>query len=130
MKNPLNDKSNKITSATKLSKANVPDAIAARKKKMPANKSPAKLKKPSPVQSHLAVDTQVTKYPPRGKLGRIISLLERADGTTLTELMTETGWQAHSVRGALSTLKKRLDRPLNSSIDKAGTRSYRLGRSA
>ena len=36
------------------------------------------------------------------KKADIIRLLERAKGVTLAELMTATGWQAHSVRGFIS----------------------------
>jgi len=48
------------------------------------------------------------------KKADIIRLLERAKGATLAELMTATGWQAHSVRGFISgTLGKRLLRTIN-----------------
>ncbi|MBI4030858.1 MAG: DUF3489 domain-containing protein [Proteobacteria bacterium] len=36
-----------------------------------------------------------------------MSALQRDDGATVTELMEVTGWQAHSVRGFLSTQKKK-----------------------
>ncbi len=43
------------------------------------------------------------------KLGQLIELLKRKNGATLSEAMTLTGWQAHSVRGAMSgAIKKRL----------------------
>lgn len=39
----------------------------------------------------------------------VLALLRRENGATLAELMTATGWQAHSVRGFISgTLRKRL----------------------
>jgi hypothetical protein len=34
----------------------------------------------------------------------VVALLERARGATLEELMAETNWQKHSVRGFISTL--------------------------
>ena len=44
---------------------------------------------------------------PGGKLGTLIALLQRPDGATLDQLSSATGWQAHSVRGAISgALKK------------------------
>lgn len=44
-----------------------------------------------------------------------IRLLERAKGGTLAELMTATGWQAHSVCGFISgTLGKRLKMKIDS----------------
>ncbi len=43
------------------------------------------------------------------KTARLIALLRRKDGATIADLIEVTGWQAHSVRGALSgTLKKKL----------------------
>jgi predicted transcriptional regulator len=34
-------------------------------------------------------------------------LLSRAGGATLQEIMAETGWQKHTVRGFISTLTKK-----------------------
>ncbi len=76
-----------------------------------------------PVGSAAAENTSAVH---RGKLGQVITLLEQPDGVTLIDLMAATGWQAHSVRGALSTLKKRLGRPLNSTLRSDGLRHYRL----
>jgi hypothetical protein len=36
------------------------------------------------------------------KLERLVGLLRRPGGASLAELCTATGWQAHSVRGALA----------------------------
>jgi len=38
---------------------------------------------------------------------RMMALLERAEGASVTEIAAVTGWQAHSVRAALSGLRKR-----------------------
>jgi len=44
---------------------------------------------------------------PKGKLGALVELLQRPGGATVSDMMTATGWQAHSVRGAMSgSLKK------------------------
>ena len=44
--------------------------------------------------------------PTETKSAAIQRLLTRKSGATLTSLQTATGWQAHSVRAALSTLRK------------------------
>ena len=50
-----------------------------------------------------------TVAPPPGKVERIIALMQRPEGAELAELMAATGWQAHSVRGAISgSVKRRL----------------------
>jgi hypothetical protein len=61
-----------------------------------------------------------------GKLGKVVALLKRPKGTTIAQLMKATGWQAHSVRGAISgTIKKKLKLAVSS--EKVGdVRTYRI----
>lgn len=63
---------------------------------------------------------------PKGKIGILVALLREADGTTIEAMMAATGWQAHSVRGALSgSVKKMLGYTVVS--EKVGTtRIYRI----
>lgn len=43
------------------------------------------------------------------KLDTIIKMMSRMKGASVQQMMTETGWQAHSVRGAISgAIKKKL----------------------
>lgn len=57
----------------------------------------------------------------------MIRLLHQPVGATLADLMQATGWQAHSVRGAISgTLKKRLGLGITSETDADGLRRYRI----
>jgi predicted ArsR family transcriptional regulator len=44
---------------------------------------------------------------PGGKLGLILKRLSTKKGATADELVDATGWQRHSVRGALSRLRAR-----------------------
>ncbi len=44
---------------------------------------------------------------PGGKLGLILDRLGRKTGATVDELVDATGWQKHSVHGALSRLRSR-----------------------
>ena len=63
---------------------------------------------------------------PKGKLGVVIALLRRPDGAHIADLMAATGWQAHSVRGAISgALKKKLGLTITSDKTEAG-RIYRI----
>ena len=60
------------------------------------------------------------------KSARMIALLSRPSGATLTELMAETGWQAHSVRGFISgQLSRRLGLRIKS-FKNGGERTYRI----
>ncbi len=61
---------------------------------------------------------------PGGKLGLILDRLERMTGARLDDLVTATGWQKHSVHGALSRLRTRgFDIQLEST---KGRKAYRL----
>ena len=63
---------------------------------------------------------------PTGKLGKVVALLKRPKGATIAELTKATGWQAHSLRGAVSgTIKKKLKLAVLS--EKTGeVRTYRI----
>lgn len=64
-----------------------------------------------------------------GKLGEIIRLLRRNRGATIDDIVAATGWQAHSVRGAISgPLKKRHRLAITASTDETRGRVYRLGK--
>ena len=62
------------------------------------------------------------------KKAEIIVLLQQRTGVTLQELMTATGWQAHSVRGFLSAaVGKKMGLHVDSSKREDGQRVYRIG---
>ena len=44
---------------------------------------------------------------PHSKIARLVALLLADTGASLEEMMEATGWQAHSVRAALTGLRKR-----------------------
>ena len=51
-----------------------------------------------------------------------------AKGATLSELMAATDWQAHSVRGFLSTAAKKQGLTIESTRNKAGDRFYKIAK--
>ncbi len=60
------------------------------------------------------------------KLDRMITLLRQKKGASLEDLCSATGWQAHSVRGAIAgALKKKGHEITSEKID--GVRRYRIG---
>ena len=61
---------------------------------------------------------------PSGKLGLIVARLERTAGATIEELVDATGWQKHSVHGALSRLRS-ADFAIGLELT-AGRKAYRL----
>jgi hypothetical protein len=61
------------------------------------------------------------------KQALLIGLLKRKTGASIEEIVTATGWQAHSVRGAISgTLKKKLGLAVDSKAVEARGRVYRI----
>jgi Protein of unknown function (DUF3489) len=60
------------------------------------------------------------------KQAQLVALMHRPQGATIDEIATATGWQNHSVRGAISgALKKRLGLKIASGKEKRG-RVYRI----
>lgn len=68
----------------------------------PAKPARRMARTPAPADAADAAD----KAP--SKLDQLAALLERDDGASIAEMMTATGWQQHSLRGAMAgALKKR-----------------------
>jgi hypothetical protein len=66
---------------------------------------------------------------PGSKQAILIELLSRRDGATIAEAVKATGWQPHSVRGAISgTLKKKLGLAVTSDKIEGRGRVYRTSR--
>ena len=65
---------------------------------------------------------------PGTKLAALVAALRRPQGATNLQLMLATGWQPHSVRGAISgLLRKRLGLDVTLTRNAAGERVYRIG---
>jgi hypothetical protein len=61
------------------------------------------------------------------KKAEVITLMKRAKGATLAEIMKATPWQAHTVRGFISIVGKQVGEKIESSKDR--TASARAGSS-
>ena len=61
------------------------------------------------------------------KLAQLEAMLRRPDGATVDQISTSLGWQAHSVRGAMSgALKKKQGLTITSEKTEDGQRVYRI----
>ena len=63
------------------------------------------------------------------KQATLVSLLQRPEGASIAELVEATGWQNHSIRGAISfTLKKKLGLNVTTQRDEKRGRIYRIAK--
>ena len=61
------------------------------------------------------------------KQALLIEMLKRPSGATIDEIVTATGWQSHSARGAMAgALKKKLGLTITSEKDESRGRIYRI----
>jgi hypothetical protein len=61
------------------------------------------------------------------KEARLIAMLRRPEGATVAQVIAATGWQPHTVRGAISgALKKKRGLEVTSAKNEAGERVYRI----
>ncbi len=97
-------------------------------------KVPVCAAKPDSVTGKQRASKVATPPPPAKQLGahqtkqeKVLALLGRADGATVSDLIEATGWQQHSVRGFLAgTVKKKLGLTLTSMKEEGGPRRYRI----
>lgn len=61
------------------------------------------------------------------KQATLIAMLQRPDGATVHQVMESTGWQAHTILGAISgAIKKKLGLNVVSEKSASGERAYRI----
>jgi Protein of unknown function (DUF3489) len=60
-----------------------------------------------------------------GRVAAVTSLVQRANGVKLSELMDRFGWQVHSARGFMSTLASKHGVAFESIRNEAGERVYK-----
>jgi hypothetical protein len=85
----------------------------------------------APVAPKPAKATKVATQPKDAREGSkkaiVLELLRRPEGATLADIMSATGWQAHSVRGFLSgALGKKMGLTVESLKTAEGARAYRI----
>jgi len=96
---------------------------AAPKKGAQAGKKAAK---PTAAKSASAKKARTPRAETKG--AKILDMIGRAKGATLAEIMRATDWQAHSVRGFLSTAAKKRGITIESTKNEAGDRVYRTAK--
>lgn len=102
-------------------------------KRRPAPKGVQKMDAPDALTKREAIDAlQKLEGTPRTirpgtKLAAIIDALRNPGGATIAQMMAGTGWQAHTVRGAISGMvRKRLGYEVVTEKGADGQRAYRI----
>ena len=103
--------------------------------RLDANAWRAQLTEPSlpPAEEPAAAEANDAPGPrrPRSREGtkevQLIAILRRPEGATIAQVIEATGWQAHTVRGAISgALKKKRGLEVTSEKNEDGERVYRI----
>lgn len=85
-----------------------------------------KAKKKAAKKSPKAKHASKPKGDGKTKRDEVIRLMSRARGASATELMEATGWQPHSLRGAISTMGSKGGLTILSEKDEKRGRVYRI----
>ena len=73
------------------------------------------------------VEPRTVRTRETSKQATVINMLTRTEGATIEQICQATGWQPHTVRGALAgALKKKLGLDIQSTKDSGGDRVYRI----
>jgi len=73
------------------------------------------------------VEPRVIRTRETSKQATVIGMLKRVEGATIDQICDATGWQPHTVRGAMAgALKKKLGLDIQSSKDSGGERIYKI----
>lgn len=94
----------------------------------PAGATNAPAEEPEPDTPAETVATPKARTPREGtKQATLIAMLRAPDGATIEEIMAATGWQSHTVRGAMAgALKKKLGLEVTSEKVEDRGRVYKL----
>jgi hypothetical protein len=108
--------------------------------KAPASKAPTKAARAATGAKPATTAAPAKKTAPKANAGAtdrtpregtkqavVIAMLQRKSGATIAEIVAETGWQPHTVRGAFAgALKKKLGLNIVSEKDEKCRRIYRI----
>ena len=73
------------------------------------------------------VEPRTVRTRETSKQATVINMLKRTEGATIEQSCQATGWQPHTVRGAMAgALKKKLGLDIQSTKDSGGDRVYRI----
>ena len=110
-----------------LTKSKITKKAPAAARTKPSNRSVKRSHKPRAKAAKTAQIDVPKSVRPNTKKAVLIEHLRQPDGATIAELVSATGWQPHSVRGAISgTLKKKLGLAVTSDKVDGQARVYRI----
>ena len=108
---PLADAGAQVPGVTPVADAPTPESAPAKK----SRKASQKAKAPK------------TEGPREGsKTAQVVAMLQREGGATLPEIMTQMGWQKHTVRGFMAGTMKKAGYTVESFKPEGGERTYRI----
>ena len=85
-----------------------------------------KARKTSPKTKAAKVDAKPGAARERSKTARVVEMLQRKNGATLSEIMDKMGWQRHTVRGFMAGAMKKAGYTVESFKPEGGERTYRI----
>jgi hypothetical protein len=130
-KAPLKKGATQQKGAPKAKKAAKGAKQAAKAKSAPAKAAAPKKGAPASAKaSKKATKPERKASAPRAesKGAKILEMIARGKGATLAEIMKATDWQAHSVRGFISTAAKKHGVRIESAKNEGGERVYRMSK--
>jgi len=104
--------------------AEASETAARAKKTTKAKKEPKAPKAPKPPKP--AKSEESTGPREGSKTARVVEMLKREGGASLEEIMQQTGWQKHTVRGFMAGAMKKAGYTVESFKSDKGERSYRI----